>query len=113
MRISTLLQGKGTTVATVPPDATVTDVLARLAEHRVGALVVSTDGEHIDGIVSERDVVRCIHEHGPTVLDDEVRRIMTVEVHTCEPGDAVEDLMGLMTEQRIRHVPVVEGGRLA
>ncbi|WP_395106308.1 CBS domain-containing protein [Actinomadura sp. SCN-SB] len=113
MRIRELLRGKGTAVATVPPDATVRDLLATLAEHNIGAVVVSADGATIAGIASERDVVRRLHEHGAGLLGRPVSEIMTAEVRTCDPGAAVDDLRRTMTEHRIRHLPVVEDGRLA
>ena len=113
MRIRELLRGKGTAVATVPPDATVRDLLATLAEHNIGAVVVSADGATIAGIASERDVVRRLHEHGAGLLGRPVSEIMTAEVRTCDPGAAVDDLRRAMTEHRIRHLPVVEDGRLA
>jgi CBS domain-containing protein len=112
MRISMLLQAKGSEVSTVSPGATVGDVVGRLAEHGIGALVVSDDGVTILGIVSERDVVRRLHEHGAGVLDRTVAEVMTADVYTCGPEDAIEDLMALMTDRRVRHVPVVEDGRL-
>jgi len=105
--IADVLRTKGSFVATVTPDSTVVDVLGQLAEHRVGALVVSTDGTHIDGIVSERDVVRHLYRVGARLLDEPTRTIMTTEVRTCSPTDKVDDLMVVMTEHRIRHVPVV------
>lgn len=112
MRIEHLLSTKGDYVATVAPEATVRELLARLAEHRVGALVVSPDGREILGIVSERDVVRALHEHGADLLVRPVSTIMTEQV-SCTTADAgVDNLMGLMTEQRIRHVPVVDGDEL-
>ena len=107
MLIADVLRTKGSFVATVTPDSTVADVLGQLAEHRVGALVVSTDGTHIDGIVSERDVVRHLYRVGARLLDEPTRTIMTTEVRTCSPTDKVDDLMVVMTEHRIRHVPVV------
>jgi CBS domain-containing protein len=113
MRIRDLLRNKGTTVATVRPDATVLDLLATLAEHNIGAVVVSPDGATIAGIASERDVVRRLHEHGAGLLGRPVSEIMTAEVRTCEPGADVDDLRRTMTEHRIRHLPVVEDGRLA
>lgn len=112
MRISSLLQTKGAAVATVAPSAPVSEVVHRLADHGVGALVVSDDGAGIVGIVSERDVVRRLHEHGGTVLERPVAEIMTVDVRTCGLGDLVEELMATMTEHRIRHVPVLDDGRL-
>jgi CBS domain-containing protein len=94
-------------------DATVASVLRDLAVHGVGALVVSADGREIQGIVSERDVVRALAARGPGVLDEPVSAIMTTEVVTCQPNTTVQALAALMTEQRIRHVPVVVDGILA
>jgi CBS domain-containing protein len=110
--IADVLRTKGSFVATVTPDATVADVLEQLADHGVGALVVSTDSAHIDGIVSERDVVRSLHRTGARLLGESVQRIMTSDVRTCASSDKVDDLMVVMTEHRIRHVPVVEGDSL-
>ena len=112
MRISGLLRDKGGFVATVLPGTTVREVLAGLAEHGVGALVVTADGERIDGIVSERDVARALHHHGTPVLDEPVTAVMTAEVATCAPDAEVDSLMAIMTERRIRHVPVVVDERL-
>ena len=113
MRISGLLREKGDFVATVAPDATVVQVLAGLAEHGVGALVVTEDAKHILGIVSERDIARALHHDGTAALDRRVGDLMTAEVRTCGPDDTVDSLMALMTERRIRHVPVVVDGELA
>ncbi len=112
MRIHDVLQGKNTQdVITVAPDATVRELLALLAQHNIGAVIVSADGAAVDGIVSERDVVRRMHaDEG--ALDGPVSSIMTADVHTCEAGSSLDDLMALMTERRIRHVPVVAEGRL-
>ncbi|HEX5562829.1 MAG TPA: CBS domain-containing protein [Nocardioidaceae bacterium] len=112
MRISEVLGGKGSQdVVTVRPEATVRELLALLAEHNIGAVVVSSDGVALDGIVSERDVVRRLNED-ETALDQPVSSIMSAQVHTCERSQPVHDLMVAMTERRIRHVPVVEDGRL-
>jgi CBS domain-containing protein len=112
MRISDVLASKPSgQVVTIAPDATVRDLLALLARHNVGAVVVSTDGETVTGIVSERDVVRRLHED-ESVLDGAVSLIMTSDVRTCEPDTPVDDLRVVMTERRIRHVPVVADGRL-
>lgn len=111
MRISEVLHSKGNTVITIAPDAAVRDLVALLSEHNLGALVVSTDGMTVEGIVSERDVVRGL-AGGPGVLDRPVSEIMTTDVHSCKPEAPVNDLMHLMTEQRIRHVPVVVEGSL-
>ncbi len=113
MRITDVLKLKGHEVATIDPGSSVGDLLARLAEHGVGALVVSTDGEHIQGIVSERDVVRHLQTEGSATLTETVAAIMTAEVYTCEPQATVEEMMAVMTERRFRHVPVVVDGKLA
>lgn len=107
MRIQDVLRHKGTMVATIGPDATVADLLAALSTHGVGALVVSTDEHTVDGIVSERDVVRRLHEQGADLLQQTVSAIMTTTVHTCAPQDALDDIMRVMTDRRVRHIPVV------
>lgn len=112
MKINDVLRGKGAEVVTISPDATVRELLALLAEHNVGALVVSSDGAAVAGIVSERDVVRLLHSDADA-LSAPVSSIMTAEVHTCVPDDHIDDLMRLMTEKRIRHVPVVIDERLS
>jgi len=112
MRISGLLKEKGAFVATIAPEATISDVLAGLAQHGVGALIVSSDGHVIEGIVSERDIARALHELGTDVLKQPVTIVMTADVSTCAPNDTVDSLMALMTERRIRHVPVVVEGEL-
>jgi CBS domain-containing protein len=112
MHIKQLLRRNGADVATVDAAASVRTALALLAEHRVGALVVSADGRGVDGIVSERDVVRALHERGAGLLADPVSSVMTVQVHTCVPDAGVEELARTMTEHRVRHVPVVDGGAL-
>lgn len=112
MKISDLVRLKGDAVVTVRSDATVTQLLALLAEHRIGAVVVSDEGGEVGGIVSERDVVRHLHSGGPEVLTGTVAAIMTADVHTSTPDDNVVDLAGAMTTRRIRHVPVVQDGAL-
>ena len=98
-------------VVTITPDAGVRELLAKLAEHNVGALIVSADGETVEGIVSERDVVRHLHHDG-TVVNNTVGAIMTEVVETTRSRTrTLDDLMEVMTERRIRHVPVVEGRR--
>ena len=112
MRIGDVLRAKPShEVVTISPDAGVRELLAQLAEHNVGALIVSSDGTTIEGIVSERDVVRHLHSDG-TVINNTVRAIMTAVVQTAEQDTQVDELMKTMTERRIRHVPVVEDGRL-
>lgn len=112
MRIAALLSAKGDAVATVGPDATIKVAVGELRAHGIGALVVSSDGTHIEGIVSERDIVRALFDRHGSLLDEPVRSIMTSTVFTCSPSDEVESLMRVMTERRIRHVPVVRDGAL-
>ena len=112
MLVADLLEGKGFSVATVTGHATVGEVVADLVRHRIGALVVSPDGLQIEGIVSERDVVQHLSEFRIGLLEEPVSSIMSTSVRVCTPTDDVESIMNLMTERRIRHVPVVEGGLL-
>ncbi len=112
MKVSTILDQKGHSVVTVPPEATV-DVLADvLAKHNIGAVVVSADGISVDGIVSERDVVRAIATLGADIVDARIDAIMTPAVAVCDAADSTDDLMLTMTERRIRHVPVVADEKL-
>ncbi|GFG75345.1 CBS domain-containing protein [Mycobacterium botniense] len=112
MRIADVLRNKGAAVVTISPDATVRELLAGLAEHNIGAMVViGPDG--LVGIVSERDVVRRLHTHGASVLSQPVAKIMTPAVVTCTKSDTVDSLSVLMTQNRVRHVPVIEDGKLA
>jgi CBS domain-containing protein len=112
MLVSNLLEGKGTMVATIGSDATVGEVVAELVRHRIGALVVSSDGRQIDGIVSERDIVQHLSDLRTDPLEEPLASIMSTSVQVCSPADDVESIMNLMTEHRIRHVPVVEDGQL-
>jgi len=112
VKINDVLRGKGNQVVTISPEATVTELLALLAEHNIGAVVVSTDGSAVNGIVSERDIVR-LWNGTPDAGDVRVSAIMTAEVATCAPDEPIDDLMRLMTDRRIRHVPVVVDGALA
>jgi CBS domain-containing protein len=112
MKISDVLAGKASQdVVTIAPDAGVRELIALLARHNIGAVIVSGDGAAVDGIVSERDVVRRL-EGDDRVLDATVGEIMTSSVHSVLPGDSLDEVRRLMTEQRFRHVPVVDGGRL-
>ena len=112
MRINDVLRGKPRhDVVTIQPSASVRELVALLAEHNVGALIVSVDGTSVDGIVSERDVVRHALDDGLLVAS--VDSIMTSEVRTCEGTTLVDELMQVMTEHRIRHVPVLTDGRLS
>jgi CBS domain-containing protein len=112
MRIAEVLKRKAHEgVITIAPEASVRELVALLAEHNVGALIVSRDGSSVDGIVSERDVVRRLHGD-PAVLESTIDSIMTSTVHTCEPQSSLDELMVLMTQHRVRHVPVVLEDRL-
>src|SRR4051794_9781187 len=112
MKISDVIRGKANNdVITITPDASVRDLLALLAEHNIGAVIVSGDGTAADGIVSERDVARKLNGNDE-VLGSPVSEIMTAVVHTCEPSFDVDALMAQMTEHRIRHVPVMDGDDL-
>jgi CBS domain-containing protein len=108
VKIAQILSSKGDFVATVEPSAPVSALLGLLAEHGVGAMVVSRDGRQIDGIVSERDVVRALADRGDSLLGTPVQEIMTAEVRCAPPDTHVDDLMGVMTDHRVRHVPVVD-----
>lgn len=112
MRISDVLRVKGGQVVTVPPETLVEALLSVLAEHRIGAIVVSRDGSSVDGIVSERDIVRALAVRGAAVLAEPVTAIHTVEVQSVSPEAALEDVERLMTERRFRHVPVLVDGAL-
>jgi CBS domain-containing protein len=112
MRISDVLRVKGEQVVTVTPDASVERLVAVLAEHKIGAVVVSGGGASVDGIVSERDIVRALAARGAAVLAEPVSNIHTTDVHTVGPDADLADVERVMTERRFRHVPVVVGGAL-
>jgi CBS domain-containing protein len=112
MNVAALLAQKGSTVATAAPGDTVRAALTTLVEHRIGALVVTSDGRAVAGIVSERDIVRGLHRSGADLLDSTVASIMSSDVQTCAPEDDLASLMEIMTARRIRHLPVVSGGVL-
>lgn len=112
MSISEILRRKGSTVVTMKPDATVTELVRTLGEHKIGAVVVVRDGQTV-GIVSERDVVRRLAEVGAAVLDQPVSELMSADVISCGPNDALDDIAEQMTERRIRHLPVLADGELA
>ena len=112
MKISDIVRSKGDHVVTIGPDATVVELLALLAEYRIGAVVVSDGDGSVDGIVSERDIVRHLHSDGPDMLSRSVSAIMTSEVYTCTLHEHLDTIEATMTERRIRHVPIVEDGAL-
>ena len=107
MQLSTIIAGKGSTVVTIQPDASVADLVALLSEHNIGAVVVSADGRTIAGIVSERDVVHAL-SRGAGALPAPVASIMTTHVYCAPPEANVDDLMHLMTDKRVRHIPVTD-----
>jgi CBS domain-containing protein len=109
MRVREILSAKSIgEVFTIRPDAQVSELLTTLADLNIGALVVSTDGSHMEGIVSERDIVRKLRNFDqPSSVT--VGEIMTTDVRVCEPDDTLDELMGVMTEHRVRHVPVLDG----
>jgi CBS domain-containing protein len=108
VQISSLLRRKGHEVATIDGSESVRAAIAMLAEHGIGALVVSSDGRRVEGIVSERDVARGLHERGAALLTDPVSSLMTAEVHTTTADANVHALAQTMTDHRVRHVPVVD-----
>jgi CBS domain-containing protein len=113
--IEHILYGKGHDVATIEPAASVAEAVAALREHNVGALVVVDDQSHIAGILSERDVVRALADEPvtqATILERRVSDLMTTDVTTCGSRSSVDELMRLMTDRRIRHIPVVDDGAL-
>ena len=111
MRIADVLRTKGAAVATITPETSVSGLLNELAMNNIGAMVV-VSGDGVVGIVSERDVVRKLHEHGVELLRLPVSQIMTTMVATCSPTDTVDHLTAVMTTKRVRHIPVVENDRL-
>ena len=112
MQTHQILARKGNNVATIAPESPVRAAVEQLGSANVGALVVSTDGTTVIGIVSERDVVRRLASSGASLLDEPVSSIMQADVLTCTGSDPVDDLMHRMTEHRIRHLPVVDDGQL-
>jgi CBS domain-containing protein len=112
VKISGILARKGSSVITAPPSTSVTEFIRLLAEHRIGAVVVVSDGRMV-GIVSERDVVRRLAAAGAAALDQQISELMTSELVTCTPEDSLDDIALLLTERRIRHLPVMAGDELA
>lgn len=112
MKVQDILMNKGSVVETIRPDAKVLIAVHRMRMQNVGALVVSRNGERVDGVLSERDVVRGLTNHGADLLDMSVVAVMSRSVPTCSPADSLGMVMAQMTRTRNRHVPVVEDGRL-
>ncbi len=112
MNVATILKLKGRSVATAKPDNTLLEIASKLSAKRIGAIVVIGDNGHVDGIVSERDVIRAIAEGGAAALQKPVRDVMTANVVSCSENSALDELMELMTQGRFRHLPVMEDGTL-
>ena len=112
MNVETILCNKGRWVATNRPDATVAQAVEMLNRERIGALVVSEDGDSVGGMVSERDIVTALGNHGADLLSRPVDEIMTRNVIVCDPADTVQELMAEMTNRRFLHLPVLKNGRL-
>ena len=112
MTVRDILDRKGRDVVTLGPDGSIADAARFLAENRIGAVVVSKDGAHIDGILSERDIVRAIASGGAAVLDQPVSSVMTANVKRCRETSTVNEVMSLMSSNRFRHLPVENDGKL-
>ena len=113
LQVSVILERKGAEVFTIAPDAMLLAAADELNKHRIGALIVSSDGRTPEGIVSERDVVRELARLGTGAVKRSVGEIMSTSVSTCTPDTTIDELMATMTEHRIRHVPVLVDGALA
>jgi CBS domain-containing protein len=114
MIVRTILKSKPSAdIATIVPGQKVSDAAKLLDQWRIGALVVVDDQRSLAGILSERDIVRGLSRHGSAVMDMQVGQLMTADVLTCAPEESIEDVMSTMTANRIRHLPVLEGGKLA
>ncbi len=112
MKVQDILRTKGGEVETIRPDAKILIAVHRMRMQNVGALVVSRDGERVDGVLSERDIVRGLTVHGAGLVEMSVVAVMSRNVPTCAPGDSLTSVMSQMTRTRNRHVPVVDDGRL-
>ena len=112
MKVIEILKAKGRGVVTVRPEETIKVLSHRLRMERIGSVVVSSEGQTVDGIVSERDIVHGLAEHGAELLNKPVSELMTKSVITCTSDDTISALMKLMTHKRVRHLPVVEGKKL-
>lgn len=113
MKLEDVIRSKGTEVVTVAPDATVGELVSLMTARNIGAVVVSGDGHHVDGIVSERDIVRTLAERGADLASATARDLMTSEVVTGSPADPIEDTAHTMTNERVRHIPILVDDRLA
>lgn len=112
MNVAAILKSKGRAVSTARPDATLLEISQKLAQKKIGAIIVVGDGGSLDGIISERDVIRAISESGAAALKLPVSQVMTKNVISCSEMSVIEELMELMTKGRFRHLPVLEDGKL-
>lgn len=112
MKVASILNAKGKNVATTRPDTTMSTIVWELRSKGIGALVVSQDGTTILGLISERDIVHGLTEHGARLLSMRASQVMTTSVVTCTPEDSSTNVMAQMTRHRVRHIPVIEGGKL-
>ncbi len=113
MQVRHILERKGDDVVTTRPEATLEEAARLLKNHRIGALVVTDGNDRVLGIVSERDIVNALAQHGAVCGERPVSEVMTEELAVCTPEDTTDTLMEVMTRQRVRHLPVIENGRLA
>lgn len=112
MNVASILKVKGKSVATAPAEDTVEIVAQKLASRKIGAIVIVGDGGHVSGIISERDIIRVIAEHGAAALHQPVSEVMTKNVMTCNEASTIDQMMAIMTQGRFRHVPVITDGSL-
>jgi CBS domain-containing protein len=112
MTVNIILAGKGRAIVSIEPSATLTAAVARLAEKRIGALLILGAGGRIAGILSERDIVRAVAERGAAALDEPVSQAMTRKVATCTEGESVSSIMERMTAGKFRHLPVIDEGQI-
>jgi CBS domain-containing protein len=112
MNVANILRDKGTSVTTARPDHSVAEIAAKLAERKIGAVVIVGAEGRVDGILSERDIIRAIAQRGAAALSDPASALMTRQVVSCTTSDTLDDLMAKMTSGRFRHVPIIENGAL-
>lgn len=112
MNVASILKGKGSDIIAAKAGDDISGIASLLAENRIGAVLVLDEGRQVLGVISERDIVRGLAESGDACLKSDVSSLMTKNVITCSPTDTVDQVMSLMTEKRIRHLPVMEGGDL-
>lgn len=111
MHVQAILGDKGTKIVSIRPDATILEACRLLTEHRIGAVLI-LDGDRVAGVFSERDLVRAVVEQGSSCLDVALSSVMTRNVLTCKPTDSLDEVMAVMTARRVRHLPVLDDGRL-